>query len=128
MSELNRSAIKARNNLLGLFIVLTVLDIILVAVSRDMWAIGRIVVTIAVMYFVLQGYQWAKWVLIAILSLVAVLLTALIVALHSQLSSFLIIGSLVMIILSVITISFLIYSSDLKRYFSVKRKVSFNGN
>ncbi|MEM7760771.1 MAG: hypothetical protein AAF298_21960 [Cyanobacteria bacterium P01_A01_bin.40] len=128
MSKLNRSAIKARNNLLGLFIVLTVLDIILVAVSRDMWAIGRIVVTIAVMYFVLQGYQWAKWVLIAILSLVAVLLTALIVALHSQLSSFLIIGSLIMIMLSVITISFLIYSSDLKQYFSDKRKVSFNGN
>lgn len=128
MSEINRAAIKARNKLLFLFIVLTLLDIVLVAVSRDMWAIGRIIITIAVMYFVLQGYQWAKWSLITILSLVIVLLTALIFALHAKLSTFLIIGSFVMIILSLITGSFLIYSSDLKHYLAYKRKVSLNRN
>lgn len=122
MSALNSVAIKARNNLLIMFIALIVLDIVLVAVSRDMWAIGRIIITIAVMYFVMQGYKWAKWVLIAIFSLVVVLLTALIVALHSKLSTFLVVGSLIMIILTIIAGSFMIFNRDLARYFADRRK------
>ena len=124
MSELDHAALQARNNLLTLFILLMVLDVILVAVSRDMWAVGRIVVTIAVMYFVLQGYKWAKWVLLGILSLVVVLLTALIILLHAKLSSFLVIGSLVMIILTIITEFFLVRNKDLNRYFTQRRKAN----
>ncbi len=128
MTTLDSSALKARNSLFAMFCVLTILDIILVAVSRDLWAIGRIVVTIAVMYYVLQGKKWAKWVLIGILSLVVVLLTALIVALHSKLSSFLIVGSLIMIILSVITGIFLVINKDLNRYFLNIRKAAVKEN
>lgn len=124
MPQLDPSAKKARNNLLILFVTLTVLDVVLVAVSRDLWAIGRIAFTVAVMYFVLQGYRWAKWVLIGILTLVVVLLIALIVALHSKLSSFLVVGSLLMIILSIITGIFLATSQDLKRYFFIKRQAN----
>ena len=124
MSELDISAVKARNTLLGMFCVLTVFDSVLVAVSKDMWAIGRILVTIVVMYYVMQGKKWAKWVLIGILSLVIVLLAALIIALHSKLSTFLVVGSLIMIILSLITGSFLIFNRGLSRYFASRRKAA----
>ncbi len=107
-----------------MFVVLTILDIVLVSVSRDLWAIGRIIVTVAVMYFVMQGYKWAKWVLIAIFSLVVVLLTALIFMLHSKLSTFLVVGSLIMIILTIIAGSFMIFNRDLARYFSEQRKAA----
>ena len=60
MSTLDSSTIKARNNLLTLFAILTILDLVLVVVSRDLWAIGRILITIAVMYFVIQGHKWAR--------------------------------------------------------------------
>ena len=126
MSIPSASAIKARNKLLTLFIVLTVLDIVLVAVSKDLWAIVRVVFTVAVMYLVMQGYKWAKWLLVGILSLVVVSLIALIVALHSKLSMFLIVGSLVMIILSIVTEVFLIRSQDLKHYFAFKKQASIS--
>ena len=124
MTTLDSSALKARNTLLAMFFTLTVIDIILVAVSRDLWAIGRIIVTVAVMYCVMQGYKWAKWALVGILSLVVVLLTALVIALYSKLSSFLIIGSLVMIVLSIVTGIFLVSNKNLNRYFLNTRRVS----
>lgn len=124
MSELDTSAVKARNTLLGMFCVLIILDSVLVAVSKDMWAIGRILATIVVMYYVMQGKKWAKWVLIGIFSLVIVLLTALIIALHSKLSTFLVVGSLIMISLSLVTGSYIIFDRDLARYFTSKRKAA----
>lgn len=124
MSQLDPPAIKARNNLLGMFIAIAILDSILVVVSRDLWAIGRIIVTVGVMYYVLQGKKWAKWVLIGIFSLVIVLLTALIVVLHSKLSGFLIVGSSILIILYASAGIYLITSKDLRRYFLNNRKAA----
>ena len=124
MSEVDISAIKARNSLLAMFCVLIILDSVLIAVSRDLWAIGRILATIVVMYYVMQGKKWAKWVLIAIFSLVIILLGALIMALHSKLSTLLVVGSLILIILSLVTGSFMIFNRDLTRYFSSKRKAA----
>ena len=126
MSIPSASAIKARNRLLILFVLLTILDIVLVIVSQDLWAIARVVFTVAVMYFVIQGYKWAKWLLVGILSLVIVSLIALIVALHSKLSIFLIVGSLVMIVLSMVTEVFLICSRNLKHYFASKKQTSIS--
>lgn len=124
MNRTNSSALKARNTLLILFGVLIILDSVLVVVSKDLWAIGRVLATIIVMYYVIQGKKWAKWVLIAILSLVMILLTALIIALHSKLSTFLVVGSLVLIILNLITISFIIFSQNLARYFAALRHLN----
>lgn len=124
MSQLDPRSIKARNNLLGMFIAIIILDSILVAVSRDLWAIGRIIVIIGVMYYVIQGKQWAKWVLIGIFSLVIVALAALIIALHSKLSSLLIIGSSIAIVLYAIAGIYLINSKDLNRYFLNTRKAA----
>ena len=122
MSQLDTSAVKARSNLLGMFTAIIILDSVLVAVSRDIWAIGRIIITIGVMYYVIQGKKWARWILIGIFSLVIVILAALIFALHSKLSNFLIIGSSILIIFYAIAGIYLITSKDLNRYFASVRK------
>ena len=128
MTAQNSSSLKIRDALLAMFCASIILDSILVAVSKDLWAIGRIIATIIVMYYVMQGKKWAKWVLIAILSLVIFLLTALIIVLHSKLSSFLVVGSLILIILNLVIGSFLIFSKDLARYFSSRRKTVVEGD
>ncbi|MEO1070018.1 MAG: hypothetical protein AAFW95_13010 [Cyanobacteria bacterium J06638_6] len=117
------AALKARNILLVLFVALCVLDAALVAMSQDRWAIGRILVTIVVMYFVLQGRKWAKWLLLALLSLVIVALAALIGFLGSELSPLLVGGSGLLILLNAITAIYLVSSSALKQFFHYKRQM-----
>ena len=124
MSEVDQSVLKARNNLLALFLVYVILDTILVVVAKDLWAIGRILVTIVVMYFTLQGRKWAKWVLMGILSFLIVALVALVIALYSKLSTMLIVGSLSLTILSGIILIYLVFSRDLNSYFSSQRQAS----
>lgn len=124
MSQLDQSAQKARNQLLAMFVAHIVLDAILVAIAKDLWAIGRILFTIIVMYFVLQGRKWAKWFLVGIFSFLVVALIALVVALYSKLSTILIVGSLILTVLSMIVVIYLSSSQDLNRYFSYKRQNS----
>lgn len=85
MTQIDQSALKARNQLLAMFLVLCILDTTLVIIARDRWAIGRILLTIVVMYFVLQGRKWAKWLLMSICSLLVVVLIAMVVTLSSKL-------------------------------------------
>ncbi len=120
MHQLDQSALKARNKLLTMFLVYIVLDTMLVAISKDVWAIGRILATIVVMYFVLQGRKWAKWVLVGILSFLVVALIALVIALYSKLSTVLIVGSLILTVVSAIIAIYIVFSRDLNRYFSYK--------
>ncbi|MGK7895811.1 MAG: hypothetical protein AB4372_19915 [Xenococcus sp. (in: cyanobacteria)] len=124
MPQLDQSIFKARNKLLAMFLVHIILDTILVIIAKDMWAIGRILVTIVVMYFVLQGRKWAKWILIGIFSLLIVALLALVVALYSKLSTIIIGGSLILTIFSAIIVIYIAASKDLNRYFSFKRQTS----
>jgi hypothetical protein len=124
MIQLDQSALKARNRLLVLFLLLSVLDLTLVIIAQDRWAIGRILLTIVVMYFVLQGRKWAKWVLIALCSLLVVVLTALVLALSSELSTALIIGSLLLGVLNAVIVAYMISNKDLDRYFCYKRQAS----
>ena len=126
MTASNPSILKAQKILFTMFGALIILDSVLVAVSKDLWAIGRILATVIVMYYVMQGKKWAKWVLIAILSLVVVSLAALIIALYSKLSTFLIVGSLILILLNIATVSFMIFSKDLAGYFSSRRKAAID--
>ncbi|MDJ0747496.1 MAG: hypothetical protein QNJ32_29725 [Xenococcaceae cyanobacterium MO_167.B27] len=122
MGKLDESALKARNKLLTMFLVYIILDAILVAIAKDLWAIGRILATIVVMYFVLQGRKWAKWVLVGIFIFLVVALITLVVALYSKLSTVLIVGSLILTILSAIIAIYMAASQDLNRYFSHKRQ------
>ena len=122
MLQPDLSALKARNILITLFVVLCILDATLVAIARDKWAIGRILLTIIVMYFVLQGRKWAKYLLMGICSLLAVLLIAMVVALSSKLSTILVVGSLIMVVLCTIIPIYMATNKDLNRYLSFKRQ------
>jgi membrane-associated HD superfamily phosphohydrolase len=124
MNHPDQYALKARNRLLAMLLLLCVLDITLVTIARDWWAIGRILPTIVVMYFVIQGQKWAKWLLMSICSLLVVILITMVLALSSKLSTVLIVGSLIMAILSAIIAIYLVSSKDLNRYFVFKRQVS----
>lgn len=122
MLQPDSSALKARNILVTLFVILCVLDTTLVVIAQDRWAIGRILLTIVVMYYVLQGHRWAKYLLMGICSLLAVLLIAMVVLLASKLSTVLIVGSLIMVMLCAIIPAFMATSKDLNRYLSLKRQ------
>lgn len=122
MPKPDSSALKARNILITLFVITCVLDAILVLIAQDRWAIGRILGTIVVMHYVLQGRRWAKYLLMGICSLLAALLIAMIVLLASKLSTVLIGGSLIMVILCVIIPAFMASSKHLNRYLSFKRQ------
>ncbi|MBD2078631.1 hypothetical protein [Leptolyngbya sp. FACHB-17] len=122
MLQLDQPALQARNRLLVMFVLLCVLDSALVILAKDRWAIGRILFTLVVMYFVLQGRKWAKWLLIGICSVLVVLLIAMVVALSSKLSTALLIGSLILSALSAMIVIYIIRSKDLSRYFAHKRQ------
>jgi urea transporter len=122
MIQPDRSALKARNKLLAMFLLLCILDAALVIIARDKWAIGRILLTIVVMYFVMRGRKWAKWLLMGICSLLAVILMTVIFTLSSKLSTVLIVGSFIMVVLSAIITIYMASSRDLNRYFSYKRQ------
>jgi hypothetical protein len=121
MTQQEPSFLKARNTLTILFVTLSVLDAILVPISRDWYSIGRILFTIVVMFFVLQGAKWAKWLLIAICSLVAVLLIAMVIKLSAKLSTLLIAGSLMLVILNTFVVVYLAASKDLNLYLSRRK-------
>jgi O-antigen ligase len=112
---------KARNTLATIFVALSVLDAALVPISRDWYSIGRILLTIVVMYFVWQGKKWAKWLLIGICSLVAILLTAMVAKLSAKLSTLLIVGSLLLIVGNAVVVAYLSTSKDLSLYFSKEK-------
>lgn len=121
MTELDPSALKARNTLLALFMLLLALDSALVVIAQDVWAISRILLTVVVMYFVMQGRKWAKWVLVSFCSLGVVTLIAMMLVLGPQLSTVLMVGSSLMVVLSAVIAIYLISNKDLNRYFSHKR-------
>ena len=108
-----------------MFVVLCILDATLVIIARDRWAIGRVLLTIVVMYFVLQGRKWAKWLLMGICSLMVAILITMLLALSSKLSTVLIVGSWIMTVLSAIIPIYMASSRDLNRYFSWKRQNYF---
>ena len=105
-----------------MFLALLILDAALILLTVDLWAIGRIVFTAVVMILTLQGYRWAKWLLVGILSLVIVALVGLLAALGSELSVVISVGSVVMAVLCSVIIGYLVCSNELKQYFAQKRQ------
>ncbi|BAY32584.1 hypothetical protein NIES2107_44730 [Nostoc carneum NIES-2107] len=124
MLQIDQAALKARNTLLAMFILLCILDTTLVIAARDKWAIGRILLTIVVMYFVLQGHKWAKWVMMSLCSFLAVILVTMVILLSGKLSYFLSIGSLIMAVLSIIILIYIVTNRDLNSYFAWKKQTS----
>ena len=118
----DNSSQKAQKYLLILFLVLLALDLSLIYLSKDLWAIGRILFTAVIMYFTLQGYRWAKWLLIAILSLSVVALMGLVAMLGYRLSTILSVGSVVMGVLCCVIIYYL-QNPQVTQFFAQKRKI-----
>lgn len=125
MIQPDQSALKARNRLVAMFLLLCILDVALVIAVQDRWAIGRILLTVVVMYFVIQGKKWAKWLLVGIYSLLVISLITIVLALSSKLPAALIVGSLLMAVFSAAIAVYIVSSKDLNRYFSYKRKADF---
>ena len=121
--QTDSATLKARNILIAAFVGLSLLDTVLVILAQDVWAIGRIVITIALMHFTLQGKRWAKWILIGMLSLTAVALLGLLTLLSSELSTVLTIGSIVMIAITLAVVLSLLRSQTLNRYFAHQRQL-----
>ena len=122
ITTLDSAALSARSKLVAMFVVLCILDTILVIIARDAWAIARIIVIIGLMYFVVKGRKWAKWILIGMFSLQVAALVTLLVALSSELSTVLTIGSLILTILTIVIILYLVRSRELNRYLSHQRQ------
>ena len=123
MTQIDQPAIRSRNILVALFVVFCALDIALVILAGDMWAIGRVLLNVVVMVFVLRGRKWAKWLLIVLLGLSAFALGALLLLLGSELSLILVIGSLFLLILSLLIPVYLITNADLKRFLAQQRQL-----
>jgi hypothetical protein len=123
MTSVDASALRARNLLITLFVTFCALDVVLVVLASDMWAIARVLLNIVVMVFVLRGRKWAKWLLIVLLGLSAFALAALLILLGSELSGALVIGSLLLLILSLLIPIYLVTNADLKRYLSQQRQL-----
>ena len=117
----NSSSPSPKKRLIALFLILLVLDATLIYLSKDLWAIGRILFTAATMYFTLEGYRWAKWLLIAVLSLSAVALIGLVAVLSASLSTVLSVGSIAMAILCGIII-YTLQTDPLTQFFAQRRK------
>lgn len=119
--QIDSATLKARNRLIGTFVGLCLLDIVLIVLAQDAWAVGRLVITIALMHFTLRGKRWAKWTLIGLLSLTAIALFVLLTLLPSELTTVLTIGSIVMIVMTLAIILSLLRSQTLNRYFAHQR-------
>lgn len=122
MPSVDQAALRARNTLVILFILFGGLDAALVILVADVWAIARILLIIAVMYFVVQGRRWAKWLLIGLCGLLAFALVAMLLILGSELSPILVVGSWVMVALSLLIPVYLVINGDLNRYFAHQRQ------
>jgi hypothetical protein len=123
MTSVDASALRARNLLITLFVTFCALDVVLVILASDMWAIARVLLNIVVMVFVVRGRKWAKWLLIVLLGLSAFALAALLILLGSELSGALVIGSLLLLILSLLIPIYLVTNANLKRYLSQQRQL-----
>lgn len=115
--------LRARNTLVVLFTVFCALDIVLVILAGDLWAIPRICLNIVVMVFVLRGRKWAKWLLIVFFGLSAFALVALLLVLGSELSTVLVVGSWLLAALSLLIPIYLVTNSNLNRYFAQQRQL-----
>ncbi|RZM82187.1 hypothetical protein [Leptolyngbya iicbica] len=123
MTSVDAAALRARNLLIALFGAFCGLDIVLVTLAGDAWAIGRVLLNIGVMVFVLRGRKWAKWLLIVLMGLSAFALIALLLLLGAELSSVLVVGSWILVALSILIPVYLVTNVDLKRYLAQQRQL-----
>lgn len=120
MSDLDRDAAKASNILLGIFICYFILQTLLVAASPDVTGLVRIILTLLLMYFVMMGHRWAKWIMVVLFYL-ATAISLWFSYSFLERSVWLSVAFLVAGIVMSCVATFLIASKPLNRYFAWKR-------
>lgn len=122
MKSPSPAALQARNTLLYLFLGLMLLDLLLITLAGDLWALIRILLAAVLMYFVMRGYRWAKWLLVGLLSLLVVALVGLGMLLGPQLSLSIALGSVVLGVLCCVVMAYMLGNQPLAEYFSWYRR------
>ena len=123
MNELDSSAIMAKKILFGIFVGLIVFQAVLIAIVPDIRGVVRMILTLLLMYFVMEGHKWAKWVMVVLFYLATVYGLFVSATLYKQPSS----AAIFPIILAIIAIvygavgTFMVASKPLNRYFLFKR-------
>jgi len=65
MNFLSKDENRSRKILLSLFLLFLILDVIVIFISKEYFSgVIRLGLTIVLMYYVISGYVWAKWVLV----------------------------------------------------------------
>lgn len=121
MSELNTTHTKARNILYFLFSWFLLLDIATTILTVE-YVSGavRIFLTIALMYCIIVGFNWAKWLMIVLLLAVTGLVFYSFIPWPSQYSIF----SFILISLglcSFTAIIFLVFNKSINEFFEFRR-------
>jgi hypothetical protein len=120
--ELDVAMVRSQRRFGALLVVTLVVDAVLVGLSQDRWAIGRVLVMAAVMYGTMQGRRWARWLLVGLCGLSALSLVALVVLLGAKLSAVVVVGSGGLALLYGAIAVVLLRSPQLRRYFAARRR------
>ena len=119
MEEISQSAKKAKNILLTMLLSWVILDITTIIATQKATGIGRVLLTVALIWFTIEGYKWAKWVTIICFLLGSGfgIITGLAFISKSKMG-------IVLIVLGIylaIPVLYLLLSRNLEKYFQYKR-------
>lgn len=120
VSQLDAGALKAKKTLLGLFASWIVLDMLLVAFAGTVSDVARVILTLLLMYFVVQGKRWARTTTIGLFGLCVVGCVAFGVWKFQEMRTVALIAIAFSALISVIPL-YLLLSRDLHRYFAWKQ-------
>lgn len=111
---------RARNILLSMFALIFLLSILMAILNFNLGGIVRLALTLGLMWCVLLGYVWAKWILVVFLVLASILIFVVSLGYFEQ---NLIAGLLTLSIggLYVTVSTYLVRSEELEEYFKTLR-------
>jgi hypothetical protein len=121
LPKLDQAAFEARNKLIKLFSSLLLLDLAMTLIDQDYRGLIRLMFTILLMYVVLQGHRWAKWIVVIFASLGIPIGLLAAVGYETVIGKVL---SLTLFLLDFLLVIHLIKSRPLDRYFDYKRKLN----
>jgi hypothetical protein len=126
LPELDGTALKARNKLIWIFASFLSFDLLTILINGEYRGLIRLILTVLLLYLVLQGQKWAKWLVVIFAGL------GIPVSLLATIGSEKMIDMLSSIILFFFDTTLVVYltrSEPLNRYFNYKRRLnSFNFN
>jgi len=120
MTEMpDAAALRAKKILFGLFVGWMVIDAFLVALSAEIPRVGRLLLTLLLMYYVLQGRLWARNLMIGLFGLGVIWCVGFGIWNFQEMPTVAIVMFAFAALISVIP-TYLILSKDLRRYLDWK--------